>query len=69
MKPKRPQDAWNDRNGLVSKTYKLQKEIADDFAAACEAAGVSKKSQLEKMMLAFIEETKHHHAQQIQEAE
>lgn len=58
MKPKRPQDAWNDRNGLVSKTYKLQKEIADDFAAACEAAGVSKKSQLEKMMLAFIEDIK-----------
>lgn len=53
MKPKRPQDIWNEKNGLVSKTYKLKKEIVDDFAAACEIAGVSKKSQLEKMMTEF----------------
>ncbi len=57
-KSKRPQDIWNAKNGLVSKTYKLQKDIADSFAAACETAGVSKKSQLEKMMLGFIEDVK-----------
>lgn len=55
-KKQRPQDAWNERNGLVSKTYKLQKDIADRFAAACDQAGVSKKKQLEKMMMNFISE-------------
>ena len=57
-KKQRPQDKWNEKNGLVSKSYKLQKEIADGFAEACEIAGVSKKSQLEKMMKDFIEEVK-----------
>lgn len=52
----RPQDKWNEAHGLVSKTYKLQKQIADDFAEACKIAGVSKKSQIEKMMLEFIKE-------------
>ena len=57
-KKQRPQDAWNERNGLVSKTYKLQKDIADRFAAACDKAGISKKKQLESMMIKFIEEQK-----------
>lgn len=57
-KKQRPQDKWNEKNGLVPKTYKLQKEIAEAFAEACERAGTSKKKQLEKMMLEFIEETK-----------
>ena len=52
----RPQDKWNKEHGLVSVSYKLTKTIADDFSYACEKAGVSKKSQLEKMMLQFIEE-------------
>ena len=54
----RPQDRWNAKNGLVSKTYKLTKSIADEFADTCEKLGVSKKSQLEKMMKEFIEQNK-----------
>ena len=57
-KKQRPQDAWNERNGLVSRSYKLRKEIADAFADACEKAGVSKKSQLEKMMMEFANKIK-----------
>lgn len=57
-KKQRPQDKWNANNGLVSKSYKLRKDIADGFDEACKAKGVSKKSQLEKMMLEFIEENK-----------
>lgn len=53
----RPQDKWNKTHGLVSVSYKLNKSIADDFSNACIKAGVSKKSQLEKMMLQFINET------------
>lgn len=50
----RPQDKWNAAHGLVTVSYKLTKSIADDFAKACAEAGVSKKSQLEKMMLEYI---------------
>lgn len=57
-KKQRPQDKWNEKNGLVSKSYKLKKEIADQFDKACQVAGVSKKSQLERMMLEFIEMNK-----------
>lgn len=57
-KKQRRQDKWNESNGLVSKTYKLKKEIADQFAEACEKVGTSKKKQLEKMMVEFVEGVK-----------
>lgn len=49
----RPQDRWNAAHGLVSKSYKLQQEIVDNFAAACKQAGVSQAGQLTKMMEDF----------------
>lgn len=52
----RPQDKWNATHGLASVSFKLTKSIADDFSEACKKAGISKKSQLEKMMLQFINE-------------
>lgn len=54
-KKKRPQDKWNEKAGLISKSYKLKKELVEDFAEACEAAGVSQAGQLSKMMQEFIE--------------
>jgi len=54
----RPQDRWNAKAGLISKSYKLKKEIVEQFAEACEAAGVSQAGQLTKMMLDFIESNK-----------
>ncbi len=44
--------------GFVSKSYKLKKEIVEQFAEACEVAGVSQAAQLTKMMKTFIEEQK-----------
>ena len=52
---KRRQDAWNERNGLVTRSDKLQKEIADKFKDTCEKIGISQKKQLETMMKEFIE--------------
>ena len=52
----RPQDKWNAKVGLISKSYKLKRELVDQFAAACEKAGISQAAQLTKMMNAFIEE-------------
>lgn len=52
----RPQDRWNAKAGLISKSYKLRRELVDQFAEACDKAKVSQASQLTKMMTAFIEE-------------
>lgn len=54
----RPQDKWNAKAGLISKSYKLKKDLVDQFAEACEKAGVSQASQLTKMMKEFVEEQK-----------
>lgn len=42
--------------GLISKSYKLRKEVAEAFASACEKKGVSAAGQLTVMMQAFIDE-------------
>lgn len=54
----RPQDAWNERAGLISKSYKLKKDLVDEFKEACDRAGVSQAGQLSKMMSEFIKQNK-----------
>nr|DAP18384.1 MAG TPA: hypothetical protein [Caudoviricetes sp.] len=51
----RPQDKWNAKVGLISKSYKLKREVVETFAEACNKAGVSQAGQLTKMMTEFIE--------------
>lgn len=57
----RPQDKWNEKAGLISKSYKLKKKLTDEFADACEKAGVSQAGQISKMMKDFIREVKEEH--------
>lgn len=52
----RPQDKWDAKAGVISKTYKVNKEVADRFQVACKKAGVAMGTQLTKMMKEFIEE-------------
>lgn len=42
--------------GFVSKSYKLRRELTEEFASACKKRGVSAAGQLTEMMQAFIEE-------------
>ena len=49
----RPQDKWNEKAGLISKSYKLKREVVEEFADACNKAGVSQAGQLTKMMKEF----------------
>lgn len=49
---------YEKKAGLVSKSYKLKREVVDQFAEACERAGVSQAAQLTKMMQEFIEQNK-----------
>lgn len=53
----RPQDKWNAKAGLISKSYKLKRELVEQFAVACDKAGVSQAGQITRMMEKFIEET------------
>lgn len=55
-KKMRPQDRWNEKAGYVSKSYKLKRDVVEDFKAACDRAGVSQAAQLTAMMKAFAKE-------------
>lgn len=49
-------DKWQKENGYVSKSYKLPKQITEDFAAACKRADVPQAKKLSELMQKFIEE-------------
>lgn len=49
-------ERYQKKAGWLSKTYKLKRELVEQFAEACERAGVSQAGQLSKMMSAFVEE-------------
>lgn len=48
---------WNKKAGYKAKTYKLKEEVVEQFADACESAGVSQAGQLSKMMKCFTKKT------------
>ena len=50
-------DRYQKKAGYFTKGFKLKRELADEFAVACEKAGVSQAFQISKMMREFIEET------------
>lgn len=49
-------DKYQKKVGYTAKTYKLKREVVEEFANACDRAGVSQASQITKMMKEFIEE-------------
>lgn len=57
----RPQDKWDKANGYISKSYRMYRSTADEFAAACKQAGVSQSGQIVRMMKEFIAEQKDKH--------
>ena len=52
------QEAYAERNGLISKTYKLNRELVSEFKAACEVNGVSQASKLQELMQDYIRAAK-----------
>ena len=61
-KKERPQDRWNEKNNYIAKSFKMHKELADEFKVACEMAGVSQSGQIVAMMTDFINKTKAEHS-------
>ena len=57
----RPQDRWNAKAGLISKSYKLKKQVVEEFAQACEIAGVSQASKITELMELFIHSVEENH--------
>lgn len=51
-------DKWQKKVGIISKSFKLKKELTEEFKEACEKAGVSQAAQISKMMHEFIDEQK-----------
>lgn len=48
---------YTEKVGLISKSYKLKKELTDDFAEACAKRKVSASATITEFMEKFIEET------------
>jgi hypothetical protein len=46
---------YQQKVGIVSKSFKLKKELVDRFSETCKVAGVSMSSQVARMMEEFIE--------------
>ena len=52
----RPQDKWDAKAGLISKSYKVKKETAEEFAAVCRKQGISIGIKLTELMQLYVEE-------------
>lgn len=52
----RATDKYQKKMGIISKSFKMKREIADEFAAACDRAGVSQAATVTAFMKRFIEE-------------
>lgn len=61
-KKKRPQDKWDEKAGVVSKTYKVDRKAAEEFQVACKKSSVAMGTQLTKMMKEFIEQVNEEHS-------
>ena len=54
----RPQDRWDEKAGIVAKTYKVDKQVAEKFKAVCSEVGKGQGPVITKLMKQFIEEVK-----------
>lgn len=57
-KKQRPQDKWDAKAGMISKTYKVKRDTAMEFQATCRRLNVSMGIQLTKLMQDFIDKNK-----------
>ena len=46
---------YENKVGIVAKSYKLRRELVDRFASACEKEGISQAAKLTELMEKFCE--------------
>lgn len=49
---------YQEKAGYISKSFKLKRDVVQDFSRACDLAGVSQAAQLTKMMKEFSKKQK-----------
>ena len=49
-----PQDKWQQNNGLIAKSYKLKRELVDEFKRTCDTMGISQAAAISELMSEFI---------------
>jgi len=50
-----PQDRWQQKNGYISKSFKLKKDLVEEFKKACDNANRSQAEVLTELMRNFID--------------
>ena len=48
---------YTEKVGLISKSYKLKKELTEEFAKACNKSNTSASAEITKFMEQFIKDT------------
>ena len=48
------QEAYAERNNLIAKTYKINKDLAEQFKQACDNEGISQASKLQELMRSWL---------------
>lgn len=56
VEKKTKQQRYDEKHGLVSKSYKLPKNVTDEFKMACEKVNISQSKKLKELMYNFIRE-------------
>ena len=51
---KRAQDRWNEKNGYISKSFRMDRSLAEEFKQACDSVGVSQAETIQQLMREFI---------------
>ncbi len=57
-KKTRPQDRYDEKNGLKTCAYKLKADVAEEFKRVCKEKGVSVGPTLTRLMQEFIDQQK-----------
>ena len=57
-KKARPQDKWDAKAGMVSKTYKVKREASEAFAEKCKEQGISIGIKLSELMSMYTEDNR-----------
>ena len=47
---------YQQKIGLISKSFKIKKSLADEFKVACEKAGVGQAATISRLIRKFIDE-------------
>ena len=49
---------YQEKVGLIAKSYKIRKELAEEFAAACAQAGEGQAATISRLMQEYIDQVK-----------